>query len=118
MSNGVKLLTQITTLAKERPVVAVFLALIFLAMLNGGISFALDSLGPRSGATNGLTEKLNKLVNDHTYIKSAIKQESKDRIREITQLKKDGKLLSEASIRLIIIEEFGKMEDRLVERLK
>ena len=112
-TNGIKLLTGIVSLAEKRPIVAIMLALIILAIFNGGISYVFGSLGQGSAVTNALADLKSK----NTYLASAIKQEEKDRIKEITQLKEDGKLLSEASIRLMIKSELQEFEDRLVARL-
>jgi len=113
-TNGIKLLTGIVSLAEKSPITAVILALIILAMFTGGGSF----IGSFFGQDSAVTKELADLKLESTYTKSAIKQETKDRIREITQLKEDGKLLSEASIRLMIKEELQEFEDRLVARLK
>lgn len=113
-ANGLKAVTQITELAKTRPIVAIVLALIILATFNGGISYLFGSMGQGNEISNELAD----LKRQDTYLKSAIKQETIDRVREITQLKEDGKLLSEDSIRLMIKSELQDFEDRLVARLK
>ena len=113
-TNGIKLLTGIVSLAEKRPIVAILLALIILAIFNGGISYVFGSWGQGSAVTN----KLAELEGENKYLKSAIKQETKDRIREITQLKEDEKLLSKDSIRLMIKEELEKFGDKLIARLR
>ena len=118
MSNGVtKAITQIIELAKIRPIVAIILAIILFSSAQGGISYFLGSWGTGSEINSAVAALRNDLENQDRYLKSAIKQESIDRIREITQLKEDGKLLSEDSIRLIIFQELRKSEDRIIKRL-
>jgi len=113
-TNGIKLLTGIFSLAEKRPITAIILALIVLAIFTGGGSF----IGSFWGQDSAVTKALADLENKNTYLASAIKQEEKDRIREITQLKEDEKLLSKDSIRLMIKKELEDFEDRLVARLK
>ena len=113
-TNGLKAIAQITELAKTRPIVAIVLALIILATFNGGISYVFGSLGQGSKISSEIAELQRKDI----YLDSAIRSVDRARIEEHVRLQDDGKLLSEASIRLIIIEEFAKLEDRLVARLK
>ena len=117
-TNGIKLMTKIVDLGKTNPVTAIVLALIVLALFTGSISFGASFLGQGSKITNVVAELRRDLERQDTYLKSAVKQETKDRIREIMPLKDDGKLLSEASIRLIILEELRDFEERLILRLK
>ena len=117
-TNGIKLMTKIVDLAKTNPVTAIVLALIVLALFTGGISFGASFLGQGSKITNAVAALRRDLESQDTYLKSAIKQETKDRIREVQQFKEDGKLLTESDIRLIIVEELRDFEDRLIFRLR
>jgi len=120
MPDGIKLLTEIFGLAEKRPITAIILALIILSVFTGGGSFIGSFWGQDSAVAKeiaGLERKYDNLKGEETYLKSAIKQETKDRIREITQLKEDGKLLSEDSIKLMIRDELDKFEERLIARL-
>ena len=66
----------------------------------------------------GLRKDTDELKQKTFTLGSEIEVEREARIREIMTLKDDGKLLSVEAIRLLIIEENQKMEDRLVKRLK
>jgi len=117
-TNGLKLMVKIVDLAKARPLTAIILALISAALFTGSVSFGASYLGQGSKISMAVAELRKDLEVTDTYLKSAVKQESKDRIREIMQLKEDGKLLSEDSIRLMIKDELQIFEDRLIKRLK
>ncbi len=117
-TNGLKLMAKIVDLAKSRPITAIILSLITLALFTGGVSFGSSFLAQGSKISMAVAELKRDLEFTDTYLKSAIKVETDDRIREIMQLKDDGKLLSEASIRLIIFEELRKSEDRIIIRLR
>ena len=128
-TNGLKLMTKIVDLAKTNPITAIILGFIVLALFTGGGSFAASFLGQGQKISMAIAELKNDLENQGAklrkdlevqdiYLKSAVKQERKDRILEIMHFKSDGKLLSESSIRLIIFEELRKSEDRIIARLK
>jgi len=111
--NG-KLASKIIDLIQTKPGWALVFAILFLIMANGISSYGFSFWGQNSS----VTATLAKLEQADRTLKSEIKSERESRIREILTLKEDGKLLSEASIRLIIIEELQKSEDRLVKRLR
>jgi len=116
-TNGIKLMTKIVDLGKTNPITAIILGLIILALFTGGGSFAATFFGQDIKIEMAIAELRKDLGSQDTYLRSAVKQETKDRIREIMQLKDDGKLLSEASIRLMIKSELQTFEDRLILRL-
>jgi len=111
--NG-KLASKIIDLIQTKPGWALVFAILFLIMANGISSYGFSFWGQNSS----VTATLAKLEQANRTLKSEIESERESRIREILTLKEDGKLLSEASIRLIIIEELQKSEDRLVKRLR
>jgi len=117
-SNGLKLMEKIVVLGKSRPIVAIVLALIVLALFTGGGSFLASIFGQDLKLEKAVAELKRDLEFTDRFLKSAIKQETKDRIEEQVRLKEDGKLLSEAFIRNIIFEELRKSEDRIVARLR
>ena len=113
MPNGIKLLTGIVNLAEKSPITAVILALIILAIFTGGGSF----IGSFWGQDSKISSAIAELQNKNVYLESFINAVDKARIEEHVRLKEDGKLLSEASIRLIIKQELQDFADRFILRL-
>lgn len=112
MPNG-KVAEKVVDLMTKRPVWALVFMLLTFIISGGGVSYGISFLGQGSKITTEVAELKRKYV----YLDSAIKSADRARIEEQVRLKEDGKLLSEASIRLIIKEELEDFEDRLIKRL-
>lgn len=113
MSNG-QLASKVVDLMQKRPVWALIFMLMAFVISGGGVSYGVSFLGQSSAVTSVLAGLKQKDIT----LKSEIKAEREARIEEIMRLKDDGKLLSKASIKLMIREELDKFEERLVKRLR
>ncbi len=113
MPNG-QVAGKVVDLMQKRPWWALVFMLMTFVLSGGATSYGISFIGTGSK----ISSEVAGLKNKDIYLESLINAVDKARIEEQIRLKEDGKLLSEDSIRLIIVEELRKSEDRIIARLK
>ena len=106
MPNG-HLAGKIVDLMQKRPAWALIFMLIIFAISGGATGYGSSFFGQKSALERAIADAESNTINVRVL-----------HIEEIKALKSEGKLQSAAEIRLVIIEELQKYEDRLYKRLK